>query len=96
MLARCLVEPLVKDNIRVNCICPGPVRPPQWDAGPVRMAGIEGISPEEVLKRRMARIPLGRAVTMEEIANVALFLASDKALSITGVALAADGGFTAI
>lgn len=96
MLARCLVEPLAKDNIRVNCICPGPVRSPQWDAGLVKEAEIEGISPEDVLKRRIERIPLGRAITMEEVANVALFLASDKALSITGVALAADGGFAAI
>ncbi len=96
MLARYLVEPLAKDNIRVNCICPGPVRTPQWEAGMAKVAKMEGISQDEVLKRRIERIPLARTITMEEIANVALFLVSDKAAAITGVALAVDGGFAAI
>ncbi len=96
MLMRCLVEPLAEDNIRVNCICPGPVKTPQWVAGLATAAQMEGISQDEVLKRKVARIPLGRAITMEEIANVAIFLASDKASAISGVALAVDGGFAAI
>ena len=60
------------------------------------MAEVEAISPEELLKRRIDPVPLGRAITMEEVANVALFLVSDKASAITGVALAVDGGFAAL
>lgn len=96
MLARCVVEPLAKDNIRVNCICPGPVETPRWEADLARDTDIEGVSPEEVLRRRIARVPLGRAITAEEVANAALFLVSDKASGITGVALAVDGGFAAV
>ncbi len=96
MLVRCLTEPLARDNIRINCICPGPVQTPGAEARHVKVAEIEGISREEELKRRIGRIPLGRAVTMDEVADAALFLVSDKASAITGVALAVDGGFAAL
>lgn len=96
MLARALVEVLAKDKIRVNCICPGPVRTERWDAGLAKAAEKDGITPEEVLRRRISRIPLGRAITMEEVAKVALFLVSDWASPITGVSLACDGGFSAV
>lgn len=96
MLVRCLTEPLARDNIRINCICPGPVLTSGSDARMVKVAEKEGISQEELLKRRIGRIPLGRAFSMDEIANVALFLVSDKASAITGVTLAVDGGFAAL
>ena len=96
MLMRSLVEPLAKDNIRVNCICPGPVKTPQWVAGLAKAAEIEGISEDEVAKRKIARIPLGRVTTMEEVADAALFLASDKASLVSGVAFPVDGGYTAL
>ena len=46
--------------------------------------------------REMRKIGVGRAVTMGEVADAALFLVSDKASAITGVALAVDGGFAAL
>jgi 3-oxoacyl-[acyl-carrier protein] reductase len=96
MLARCLVEPLAKDNIRVNCVCPGPVRTALWNSGLIKEAEKEGVSTEEVLRNRLKRIPLGRCFAPEEIAKVALFLVSDMSSPITGVSLAADGGFAAV
>jgi NAD(P)-dependent dehydrogenase (short-subunit alcohol dehydrogenase family) len=96
MLVRCLTEPLARDNIRINCVCPGPVMTPQSQGRREEVAKKEGISLEEFSKRSIGRIPLGRAFTMDEIVDVALFLVSDRASAITGVALAADGGFAAL
>lgn len=97
MLVRCLTEPLSKDNIRINCVCPGPVRTQDFEASQLKIAEVEGVSVDEIIKRRIAqRIPMQRAITMEEVAETALFLVSDKASAITGVALPADGGFAAI
>jgi len=55
-----------------------------------------GIDPKEWEKRDMQRIPMGRYITEEEVAEGALFLVSDKASAITGVALPIDGGFLAV
>src|SRR4030042_1174351 len=68
-------------NIRANCICPGLVRTPL-------------IAPYfEVF--RIDTIPIARAATPDDIARVALFLASDDSAYITGAAIAVDGGCTA-
>jgi NAD(P)-dependent dehydrogenase (short-subunit alcohol dehydrogenase family) len=70
-----------KFNVRANCICPGLVRTPL-------------IEPYfEVF--RLDTIPIGRAATAEDIARVALFLASDDSAYITGAAIAVDGGCSA-
>lgn len=95
-LMRSLVEPLAKDNIRVNCLCPGPVRTPHFDATQKQRAETENVPLEEVYRRSSERIPLKRVITMEEVAEAALFLCSDNASSITEVALPIDGGFAAV
>jgi 3-oxoacyl-[acyl-carrier protein] reductase len=51
-----------------------------------------GLSREEYLARQGAAIPMGRVGTPEEFANVAVFLASERASYVTGVALQVDGG----
>lgn len=96
MLVRSLTEPLAKDNIRINCICPGPTQTPHHIEAQRFQAHIDGVSEEELVKRSRERIPLRREMTMEEIANAALFLCSDMASAITGVALPVDGGFAAV
>jgi len=77
-----------RKNIRVNCILPGPIDTPFFSkvAGgdPDKMAAFK----DKVLKE----VPMGRFAQPEEIAQVALFLASDDASYITGAAFAADGG----
>lgn len=95
MLARKLAVELAKDNIRVNCICPGRVETEMRVAIAGQKAKALGISPEEWVKGDISRIPLGRYVTVGEVVEAALFLVSDKAASITGVALPVDGGFLA-
>jgi len=71
------------DNIRVNSIHPG-LMPPMRSSG--RTAD------PEVRARMLQQVPLGRAGRVEEVANAALFLASDEASYITGAELWVDGG----
>ena len=74
-------------NIRANCICPGCVDTPM-----LRLAiDMWRRSRDDIA----AQHALGRVLRPEEIANVALFLASDESSAITGAALVADGGLTA-
>jgi len=96
MLARKLAVDLAKDNIRVNCICPGRVETEKRVAIAGQKAQELGITKEEWVKRDIQRIPLGRYATEEEVVDAALFLVSDKTSSITGVALPIDGGFLAV
>jgi NAD(P)-dependent dehydrogenase (short-subunit alcohol dehydrogenase family) len=96
MLARKLAVDLARDNIRVNCICPGRVETEMRVAIAREKAKALGISREEWVKRDISRIPLGRYVTEEEVVSAALFLVSDRAASITGVALPIDGGFISV
>ncbi len=73
------------DRIRVNCICPGGVNTPLVNRG------IPG--GEEAAEKNMARMqPIPRAGHPEDIANMALFLASDESEWVTGAAMVVDGG----
>lgn len=77
-----------KDKIRVNCICPGVI------STPLVHGGIPG--GKEMLDPMLAKAQaLGRAGQAEDIANMALFLASDESSWVTGAAMVVDGGFTA-
>lgn len=79
-----------KQNIRVNAICPGGVQTPMVD----RLSA--GQAKEAFEANIEATHPIGRIGQPEEIADVAVFLCSDKASFITGQALAADGGYVAV
>lgn len=74
-------------NVRVNCIAPGTIRTPIW--GP-RVA-----ADPQVFERLSRWYPLGRVGEPDDVANAALFLASDEAAWITGVVLPVDGGLMA-
>ncbi len=76
-------------NIRVNCICPGDV------ATPLVVEYFEKQPDPEAARRQVAaEYPLGRIARPEEIANVALFLASDESSFMTGACVVVDGGLT--
>lgn len=79
----------VLDNIRVNCVCPGTVETPSLIQ---RLAAFP--DPEEARKNFIARQPMGRFGTAEEIAQAALYLVSPSAEFVTGVAFAIDGGLS--
>lgn len=76
-----------RKNIRCNAICPGPIGTP-----PLRR--FKEADPERVGRIEEA-IPMGRLGEAQEIANVALFLASDEASFVTGAFFVADGGLWA-
>jgi NAD(P)-dependent dehydrogenase (short-subunit alcohol dehydrogenase family) len=73
-----------RKNIRVNAICPGVVETPMYDA----VLGL-GLKSHEDIANMHA---LGRTIRPEEIADLALFLASDESSAITGQAIVIDGG----
>jgi NAD(P)-dependent dehydrogenase (short-subunit alcohol dehydrogenase family) len=80
-------------GIRVNAIMPGLIDTPM---GVDDVARIRGIDRDELAKQRASLVPLGHQGTAWDIANAALFLASDEAAFITGVVLPVDGGQTAL
>ena len=88
---------LAPDNIRVNSVCPGPIDTPMLRVFVKRpdQKGTEDVDVEDLIYQRQSRVPMGRPGKPEEIANAALFLLSDEASFVTGVALPVDGGATA-
>jgi len=90
LLTKALALDHAADRIRVNCICPALVDTPMGQES----LGRAGDAAAE-RARRLAAIPLGRAGTPEDVARLALFLASDDSSWMTGAAIALDGGFTA-
>jgi 2-keto-3-deoxy-L-fuconate dehydrogenase len=78
---------LAPDNIRVNAIAPASIDTPLLRASFARTA-----DPEAARTQNIARHPLGRLGTAEEVADLAVFLASERARWITGSVYAIDGG----
>ncbi len=84
-MTKSMAVELAPEKIRVNALCPV--------AGETAMlAEFMGGDTPENRARFMASIPIGRLSTPEDIANAALYLASDEASMITGVAFEIDGG----
>ncbi|MFM1655247.1 SDR family NAD(P)-dependent oxidoreductase [Brevibacillus sp. B_LB10_24] len=90
MLTKQMALDFAQNNIRVNCICPGWVDTTFNDAHAELFGGRE-----KVLESIRDIQPIGRTILPREIANVALFLASDEASAMTGSAVVPDGGVTA-
>jgi len=89
-LTKSMALSLAKDNIRVNCVCPGSIDTPM-----LRSALASSGDLKQNWHKTELVIPLGRIGEPDDIATATLFLASDEALYITGVSLPVDGGRTA-
>jgi NAD(P)-dependent dehydrogenase (short-subunit alcohol dehydrogenase family) len=87
-LTRTAALELAADHIRVNCICPGGIHTPLLGQ---RFPG----SDDQLAQLLAVAQPLPRTGTPDDIAAMALFLASDEARFVTGAAMVVDGGFTA-
>ena len=85
-MTREIAVEFARQNIRANSLCPGPVETPllaELLADPARR------------QRRLVHIPMGRFARAEEMANAALFLASDESSYVNGATFVVDGGITA-
>jgi NAD(P)-dependent dehydrogenase (short-subunit alcohol dehydrogenase family) len=89
-LTRAMALDHAHENIRVNCICPSII---ETELGLRSIA--KAPDPEGERKRRAAEIPLGRLGKPEDVAQMALYLASEESAWVTGAVLPLDGGLTA-
>ncbi|MCG8608339.1 glucose 1-dehydrogenase [bacterium] len=85
-MTREMAVEFARQNIRVNAICPGPVETPLLS---------ELLSDPKRRERRLVHIPPGRFAQSKDIAQAALFLASDESAYINGATFTVDGGITA-
>jgi len=91
-LTRTAAQQLARHNINVNAICPGTTVTALSEANVALRAREEGVSVDEMKRRRNSAIPLGRPNDPEDVAALAVFLASPGARNITGQSLNVDGG----
>ncbi|MGW0058254.1 SDR family NAD(P)-dependent oxidoreductase [Nocardia nova] len=95
-LTKALSKEFGPQGIRANSISPGPVLTDLWlgNGGVAEtVAEASGSSAREVADQAVAGTPSGRFTTPDEVADLALFLASDRAANITGTDMTIDGGF---
>ncbi|HEJ9138098.1 SDR family oxidoreductase [Serratia marcescens] len=93
-LTRSVAADYVTQGIRCNAICPGTVESPSLRQRIAEQAREQGRSEQEVYQAFVARQPIGRIGTTEEIAQLALYLASDASSYTTGTVQIIDGGWS--
>jgi 2-keto-3-deoxy-L-fuconate dehydrogenase len=92
-LTKAVAADFVKTGVRCNCICPGTVQSPSLNDRIAANAAIAG-SVEAARAAFVARQAMGRLGTPEEIAMMAVYLASDESVFVTGQSMIVDGGLT--
>ncbi|MBS1727494.1 MAG: SDR family oxidoreductase [Armatimonadetes bacterium] len=91
-MTRSAAASLGPHGIRVNAIAPGVIDTPLTQSIAKQRSEIRGVPPEETLRPVLDSLPLRRMGTADEVANVALFLASDESAFVTGQTYLVDGG----
>src|SRR5215207_6719002 len=94
-LSRVFADTYAADGVLVNSVAPGAVESSLWvGSGGLadQVAEARGITREEALEAQSGKIPLGRFGTEEEIANVVVFLCSERASDVSGASWSVDGG----
>jgi 2-keto-3-deoxy-L-fuconate dehydrogenase len=92
-LTKAVAMDFIAKGIRCNCICPGTIQSPSLD-GRIAALGRQVGGTDKARRMFVERQPMGRLGTAEEMAAVAVHLASDESAFTTGTAVIADGGFT--
>jgi 2-dehydro-3-deoxy-L-fuconate 4-dehydrogenase len=93
-LTKAVAADFIQKGVRCNAIAPGTVQSPSLDERITAAAASTGKSAEEARAAFVARQPMGRLGTAEEIAAAAIYLASDESAFSTGTTLIVDGGFS--
>lgn len=91
-LTRALAMELAPRRIPVNAVCPGWVETDMAATGIARMAADMGVDPAEAKRRALERVPLGRFVEPEEVADLVAYLCSPAASAMTGQAINLSAG----
>lgn len=91
-LTQTLALELAEEGIRVNAICPGPIEGERVEGYIRRQAEALGVTVDDVRQKWLEEIPMRRMVTSDEVAQVAIFLASRQASGITGQAVNVSAG----
>ncbi|MXQ12828.1 SDR family oxidoreductase [Microvirga makkahensis] len=92
-LTKAVAADFIKRGVRANAICPGTVQSPSLDQRIADLAASSGQSTEVVRQAFIDRQPMGRLGTSEEVAALAVYLASDESSYTTGHIHLVDGGF---
>jgi 2-keto-3-deoxy-L-fuconate dehydrogenase len=92
-LTKAVAADFIKRGVRANAICPGTIQSPSLDERIAAQAESSGQSLEAVRQAFVDRQPMGRLGTAEEVAALAVYLASDEASYTTGHIHLVDGGF---
>ena len=91
-LTKAVAADFIGQGIRCNAICPGTIQSPSFDQRVLATAEKSGQTRAKTLEDFIARQPIGRLGTAQEVANLALFLACDESSYITGQPHLVDGG----
>ncbi len=92
-LTKAVAADFIRKGVRSNAICPGTIQSPSLDERISTLAKNTGQSIDAVRQAFVDRQPMGRLGTAEEVANLAVYLASDEASYTTGQVHLVDGGF---
>ncbi len=97
IFSRALAREMAKDNVNVNCICPGLIYTPLWERDATQLIHMDPKyknykGPRDVFLSYVRRSALGREQTAEDIGRMVVFLASEDARNITGQSINVDSG----
>lgn len=93
-VTRTMATELAPHGITVNAVCPGIIETPMKHRERIEGGAIRGMTADEVAAEDRSQVPLGRTGTVEDVAGVTLFLASDLAGYMTGQGINVTGGMT--
>lgn len=92
-LTKSVAQDFIRQKIRCNAICPGTIESPSWHERVDELGKSVG-GTDKALQMFVERQPMGRVGRVEEVAALAVYLASDSAAFTTGTAIPIDGGWT--